>query len=745
MKISQPGDPLLGQALGIHQRYVLQQRIGGGGMGEVFLATDTLLGRSVALKLLSSKLASEPMRKRFEREVAVCAALKSDHIVQVFDYGVTVEGYPFFVMEYLVGQTLGQLLKLKRRLSIEQTVNLITQVCAGLHLAHQGMQLQWQGAPSSQTVKVVHRDLKPDNIFLVPTALGEFVKILDFGIAKIRSDHTEQTNLTDMFMGTYQYASPEQLRAEKDLDERADIYSLGMILYKMLTGTAPFDFAVEPHADLQPSGAVWAVAHLTKPPIPLRQQPGCKHLPLELESILMRCLQKSPNQRFASVLELSQALQMVIAQQQNDRPAVEQTPTVPPQIPAAHRGIQKTVPAAAAVPVEPQRTEQLTEMTEAYQALNTLNHDPAATTRHPAPPRRASLLWFGVGISLTSVLAVVGMNWLRPSTLLKPPAPSPSMPVSSPVPLPTPRLSPMAPAPPANSPVLESAKTLSGHTDTVWAIATSAEGQTLVSGSFDKTIRLWDLPTGTWRQTLSGHTDAVRAVAISADSKTLVSGSGDKTLKVWNLNTGELIRTIEGHVGPIWTVALSPNGHTLASGSYDGTIKIWDVSSGELRQTIPEDYDSIWSLAISPDGKTLASGSYGSTIKLWDLQTGTLIRTLSGHQDAVRSIAISPDGNTLVSGSWDKTINVWNLQTGTLIRTLSGHADRVLSVAISPDGQTIASGGVDRTIKVWRLSTGTLLRTLSDHTDWVISVTFTPDGQTIASGSKDQSIKLWRW
>ena len=144
----------------------------------------------MALKLLKDTLVtSGELRKRFEREVALCAALKSDHIVEVSDYGVTPEGHPFYVMEYLRGQSLGQLLRRERRLSVERTVSIITQVCGGLQLAHEGVTLWRDGATVSEHIKVVHRDLKPDNIFLVPTTLGELVKILDFGIAKIRQDH----------------------------------------------------------------------------------------------------------------------------------------------------------------------------------------------------------------------------------------------------------------------------------------------------------------------------------------------------------------------------------------------------------------------------------------------------------------------------------------------------------------------------------------------------------------------------
>ncbi|MBN3923357.1 serine/threonine protein kinase [Nostoc sp. NMS4] len=299
-----------GRFLGDNQRYRLDNRLGGGGMGEVFLATDTRVGQQVALKLLKDTLvASLEMRKRFEREVAVCAALQSDHIVKISDCGVTPEGFPFYVMEYLRGQTLGQLLLREKRLSVERTVKIMVQVCQGLQLAHHGVTLQRDGGKTTEHIQVVHRDLKPDNIFLVPTNLGEWVKVLDFGIAKIRSESSENsniTNITSTFIGTFRYAPPEQIQSDKNLDARGDIYSLGIILYEMLSAADPFGISIK---GSNISEASWVLAHAYEPAKPLRSQPGCEHLPVQLEAVVMKCLQKNPANRFATVKELNQALQ----------------------------------------------------------------------------------------------------------------------------------------------------------------------------------------------------------------------------------------------------------------------------------------------------------------------------------------------------------------------------------------------------------------------------------------------------
>jgi WD40 repeat protein len=284
---------------------------------------------------------------------------------------------------------------------------------------------------------------------------------------------------------------------------------------------------------------------------------------------------------------------------------------------------------------------------------------------------------------------------------------------------------------------------LEGHQSPVYSVSFSPDGQTLASGSGDKTIKLWNLATGKEIRTLQGHQNQVFSVSFSPDGQTLASGSGDKTIKLWNLATGKEIRTLQGHQNQVSSVSFSPDGQTLASGSVDKTIKIWNLATGKEIRTIQGHQDIVYSMSFSPDGQTLASGSVDKTIKVWNLATGKEIRILQGHQDIVYSMSFSPDGQTLASSSGDKTIKIWNLATGKEIRILQGHQNGVNSMSFSPDGQILASGSGDKTIKIWNLATGKEIRILQGHQNGVNSMSFSPDGQILASGSDDKTIKIW--
>ncbi|KAJ5225761.1 hypothetical protein N7468_006986 [Penicillium chermesinum] len=268
-------------------------------------------------------------------------------------------------------------------------------------------------------------------------------------------------------------------------------------------------------------------------------------------------------------------------------------------------------------------------------------------------------------------------------------------------------------------------QTLEGHSDVVWSVAFSRDGQILASGSSDETIKLWDPATGTLKRTLEGHSDMVWSVAFSQNDQILASGSADETIKLWDPITGILKHTLEGHSEGVWSVAFSPDGQILASSSYDKTIKLWDPITGTLKHTLRGPFQR------------------GVSIKLWDPVTGILKHTLEGHSEDVWSVAFSPDGQILASGSDDETIKLWDPITGTLKHTLESHSKGVLSLTFSQDTQILASGSRDRTIKLWDPVTGTLKHTLEGHSDMVWSVAFSRDGLLLASGSYDKTIKLW--
>ena len=299
-------DPLEGKTIGDNNRYLLQTLLGQGGMSKVYQALDTKFeARRVAIKLMTnySGANSQHLIKRFMAEIRAISALKHPNIIQIFDFGVTPEeapfyGAPFYVMEYFGGKTLQDLLGKNKIVPLESLLKIAHQVCAGLKEAH--------------NKDLVHRDLKPDNIFLVAGgAFGEIVKIIDFGIAKnISSEAKDRTQLTQAgsFIGTYRYASPEQCRGLPNIDRRTDIYSLGVILYEAICGKNPYNLT----DDFNTTEADWIACHIRVSPKPLQEQSGCKNIQNELNDLVMKCLEKSPDKRFPNIEALQESLHEIV-------------------------------------------------------------------------------------------------------------------------------------------------------------------------------------------------------------------------------------------------------------------------------------------------------------------------------------------------------------------------------------------------------------------------------------------------
>ena len=186
--------------------------------------------------------------------------------------------------------------------------------------------------------------------------------------------------------------------------------------------------------------------------------------------------------------------------------------------------------------------------------------------------------------------------------------------------------------------------------------------------------------------------------------RTLASGSWDWTVRLWDVSSGEHLRTFTGHTSGVNSVSFSPDGETLASGSSDETVRLWDVSNGEPLRTFTGHTDEVNSVSFSPDGETLASGSSDRTVRLWDVSSGEPLRTFTGHTFWVLSVFFSPDGETLASGGRDYTVRLWDVSSGEHLRTFTGHTSVVDSVSFSPDGETLASGSLDGTVLLWKLT-----------------------------------------
>lgn len=294
-------DDYIGQFL--NNRYLIRDLIGKGGMGRVYLAEDTAKGGMlIAIKILSLSLVNQQMSQRFAREIFIGAQLgrKSKHIVRILSYGVTEDKTPFYVMEYLQGKNLKQILKLQP-LTLSKFLEICNQICLGLQCAHQGISLKGEIFP------VVHRDIKPENIFISEDSKqGEIIKILDFGIAKFLTERSGMT-LTDSFIGSLPYCSPEHMEGRKLLDVRSDIYSLGVLMFEMLTGKHPFQTKSN-------SFGTWYQAHRFQMPPTVEQVNPQVKIPQILEKMLMSCLAKEVSDRPQNINQILEDLEKVSIQ-----------------------------------------------------------------------------------------------------------------------------------------------------------------------------------------------------------------------------------------------------------------------------------------------------------------------------------------------------------------------------------------------------------------------------------------------
>ncbi|MFC1603641.1 protein kinase [Planctomycetota bacterium] len=725
--------------------YELMELIGEGGMGLVYLAEQKEpVKRKVALKIVKLGMDTKQVVVRFGAERQTLALLEHPNIAHVFDAGTTETGRPYFVMEYVEGKSITKYCD-EQKLSVEERLGLFQHICEGLHHAHQ------KG--------IIHRDIKPSNILVSIRGEKAVPKIIDFGIAKaITQPMTENTPFTEhgQLLGTPEYMSPEQAdMAYQDVDTRSDIYSLGVLLYELLTGATPFDAkrlreggidhiqqVISEEEPRTPSARLTSLGDKAKAVAESRRTQIItltRRLHRELEWIPMKAMRKDRTRRYRSASELADDVENYLT----GVPLIagpESTVYRARKFVRKHAGSVATASLLLVVIVlglvasilmgcraEQAREQEVFARKQVEEALvraenaERIAQEQRKKAQDLAENYRRTLYFNRIALAdvahrnndvrrLHELLGLCpedlrGWEWHRLSHISD-----------------------------------DSCMTLQGNKG--WTIAVSLDGKRIASGSQDNTIKVWSAITGVELMTLRGHDARVSTVAFSPDGTRIASAAYNGTIKIWDVASAKDLMTLKGHKGAAGAF-FSPDGKTIVSGSLDKTIKIWDAITGSELRTIQAHEEAGLIHAISPDGKRIVSGGRDKLVKVWDASTGAEVIVLSGHQESVNAVKFSPDGQRIVSGSWDRTIKIWDTSTGDELMTILGHKGQVLAVAFSPDGKRIASGSRDGTVKLWDGSTGAELATFRGHEGYISSVEFSPDGRRIISGSWDDTIKLW--
>ncbi len=295
------------------------------------------------------------------------------------------------------------------------------------------------------------------------------------------------------------------------------------------------------------------------------------------------------------------------------------------------------------------------------------------------------------------------------------------------------------------------------HSDRVEAVAVTPDGRMAVTGSLDKTLKVWNLETGEIVTTHTGPVEKIRAVTVTDDGQKILFGTDgrevrinplqlgevDAKVKLWELKSGKELKSYDGHDEKVTAVAVMPDGRRAVSCAGDKTIKIWDLESGEELATLRGHEKPVFSVAVTPDGQRVISGSGDQSLKVWDPASGEELATLRGHDGRVFSVAVTVDGKRIISGSEDKTMKMWDVETGEEVATLTGHEGAINAVALTPDGQHAVSASSDKTLKIWDLSNRVERSTLRGHLEEVSDVAVTPDGRHVVSASADHTVRVW--
>jgi len=717
--------------------YKLLQKLGEGGMGHVWMAEQSHpVQRKVAVKLVKAGVDNQQLLARFEAERQALALMDHPNIARVFDAGATGEGRPYFVMELVKGIPITQFCD-ERRLTPRQRLELFVPVCQAVQHAHQ------KG--------IIHRDIKPSNVLVAPYDGKPVPKVIDFGIVKAAGQRlTDKTLFTEFgaVVGTPEYMSPEQAELNQlDVDTRSDIYSLGVLLYELLTGTTPVTHQrVKGTALLE----VLRVIREEEPPKPSTRLNATTELPTiaanrglepkklsglvrgELDWIVMKCLEKDRARRY----ETANAFAADVQRYLNDEPVQACPPSAGYRMRKFARRNKRTLATAGTLAL-------MLLVAVGAVVVSALRVAEEAKARLLAESKAKKDLEFNLylrNIPLAQVEAK-HLNWGGVEELLK----------ECPQNLRGWEYHYLKRLP--DAPLANAIAPVTGGISANLDLAFSPEGRLLAGPGPNNSVTLWDLATGKQRS-LKGNSDnagRVRVLCVAfrpSDGRLVISASSDGTLRFWDPETGRETRDeLKAHDDEIVGMTFSPDGRRLATIGADEIVKVWDLPTLEkprkFRTVHLDQARMLRRASFSPDGRLFAYGA-GNAVMVFDLTTNRLT-SLEGHKDLVYSVTFSPQGDRLLSASWDLTAKVWNLATGEESFTIRGHACAAWAVEFSPKGDLVAVAGsvADPAVKIYDVPTGKLVHSLVGHATRVGCVAFHPDGKRLVSCSVDQTIRIW--
>jgi len=719
--------------LGMLDRYEILDIVGQGGMGLVLEAFDPGLDRLVAIKLLATSLASRPKaRARFRREARAAAAVQSEHTVTIHAVEDTAE-LPYIVMEYVPGTSLQERIDQTAGMEVDEALRIGSQIARGLDAAH--------------CQRLIHRDVKPANV-LIDDASGS-AKITDFGLARA-IDGSGFTRFGTV-VGTPEYMAPEQT-GPGPVDHRADLFSLGSVLYAMCVGRPPF------------RGELATVLRCTREETPPPIHAIRSDVPEALVRLIEKLHAKDPAERYVSAAEVAEALERIAA---DPTAALAEAPAATsnrasdeasPERSGRKRLRWRLVVTAAALLLAV--SFSLSEVAGFTRVLATA----ATLLGFQAPRDGQPAVDAAVTADQEPLPRPAGKDTAATDVHTTTAAVSGDVPASSGEPLRVqvlPRDALMREAIQAQKDELDEepspflVRKLEGHTGPVNDVAFSPDGKMILSCSGfptgDRSVRLWDVASGNEIRQL--ETDPPRAarisgareapgefycVAFTPDGARALAGGEGGSVCVWEVVSGKIVKRFKGHTGTVYGSAVSPDGRQALSGGRDMTARLWDIETGEELFRLPSHRSWVRSVAISPDGRYGLTGSFDRYMRLWDLETGRKLQELKAGSSWVWRVAFSPDGKLAASAS-QREIRIWDFKRGEVLASYKGHLKGITGLTFSPDGDRLLTASYDSTVRVWDVNSGDQLQVLHGHRDWAWNAAFSPDGLLAVScgGGRD--------